>query len=209
MIALKPFYGFGALFATFALLVFGLGSFSRYELKRPLTALTSAIESSSNIVDQCDPKVTTNMHAQLVTYLAIEGYFRPEAFRAIEFALAALGARIGAQPVATIGIGQIAYSTFAKEYGQDQTLTSATTLREWIAVLEDDCNNVRILERIAQKDNALCSANGLPCFISSICLWHTGNRDVCLENTKYQAYVDDVVTTYALQMRMSRHPIRN
>jgi hypothetical protein len=207
MTVLKSLYGFAVLFATLALFVFGLGYFSRYELNRPSAALTSALESSSNVVDRCDPKVNANMRLRLVTYLAIEDYFRPEVLRKVEFMVAAFGARIGAQPVRTIGIGQIAYSTFAKEFIHDPTGPGVVGLTEWIALLHDDCNNVRILEKIAQKENSSCTGNEFICFISSICLWHAGSRDVCLKDAKYQSYMDDVITTYAQLLRMSRQSI--
>lgn len=204
MIVFKPLARLLAAFAALSLFVFAFGYLSRYELNRPSAALTSAIDASSKVVDRCDSDVTLAMRAKLVTYLAIEDYFRPAALRKIEFLVAALGAQFGMQPVRTIGIGQIAYTTYVNAHAGGTEGSAAISLKEWIDGLQDNCTNIRVLEKIAEEEAVQCAATEFVCFISSICLWHTGSFKACLQDTKYQAYVGDVVTTYAQLLRASR-----
>jgi hypothetical protein len=209
MIVFKPLIRLLAGLSLLSLFVFAFGYLSRDELDRASVALTTAIASSSELVDRCDSEVTRSMRAELVTYLAIEDYFRPNAVRKIEFLLAALGAQIGMRPVQTIGIGQIAYTTYVAAHADDAKRSGVASLINWIEELYDDCNNVRILEKIAERDIPQCAETNFVCFVSSICLWHTGSLGVCLQDTKYQAYVGDVVTTYARFLRVSQQQFKS
>ena len=192
-------------FATLTAFVFAFGYFSRYEFNRPSAALATAIDASSRVVDRCHPGVTSSMRSKLITYLAIEDYFRPAPLRKIEFMIAGLGAEIGVQPIQTIGIGQIAYKTYVEGRNVDTEASDSVTLRKWIDGLRDDCNNVRILENIAEQ--ARCSATEFACLLSSICLWHTGSSNACLQEMKYQDYVSNIITTYALLLQASGRSI--
>jgi hypothetical protein len=184
----------GAILALF-MCVYIIGNLSRQEISYSESRLNDTVDSAWNVVNKCGHEVEPRMRVALITYLAVEDYFRPAFVRRLEFLLASVGAHIGIRPVGTIGIGQISLDTYLAARSDNRNRDAAEQRKNWIIDLQNDCENVSILLETVNNARLSCSSSAFVCSMLDICVWHTGKPDRCWE-AKYRPYLEDVAITY-------------
>jgi len=176
--------------------VLAVGSLAREETHYSAFRMRDALQVARQVADGCSGDVQSGTRAALITYLAIEDYFRPPYIREFEFLLASLGSHLGIRMVKTIGIGQISFETYLTVRSDYVHNNYVELLMQWISELKNDCKNVLVLAASLQKNGLVCAKDDIMCSLMCACFWHTGKSDNCLWEAKYEAYLKNVVKIY-------------
>jgi hypothetical protein len=197
MTLLWPLSRAAAVVLALVICIFGVGALSRQEARHnSVFRLNDALSNARHLGDQCKADLAPGMQAALITYLAVEDYFRPYWVRRLEFWLAAAAARLGIRVVGTIGVGQISLETYLRVRANDPNENPAAQLTRWISDLQNDCENVSVLHELVKRNGLTCSLSDFACSVLYVCLWHTGESDGCRE-AKLTPYLDNVMITYS------------
>ncbi len=177
--------------------IFGVGTLSRQEtLHNSPFRLSDALSNARDVGDECKDHVAPGMRAALITYLAVEDYFRPPWLRRLEFWLASAAARLGIRIIGTLGVGQISLEKYLEVRAGDPNGTPSTQLTQWISDLQSDCANVSVLRDLAQRNGLSCVGGDSACAVLHVCFWHTGKPDSCRE-ARHQSYLSNIMIAHS------------
>lgn len=177
--------------------IFGVGTLSRQEaLHNSPFRLSDALSNARNVGDECKDRVAPGMRAALITYLAVEDYFRPPWVRRLESWLASVAARLGIKLIGTLGVGQISLEKYLEARANDLNGNSAAQLTQWISDLQSDCANVSVLRDLAQRNGLSCAGGDSACAVLYVCFWHTGKPDSCRE-ARHQSYLSNIMIAHS------------
>jgi hypothetical protein len=176
-----------------AMLAVSLGWLFASDVGSPAARLDGAIARSNAAIDACASTVHPEKRDGLQAYLAIEDFFRPAYARAAEFLLARIGARVGLDPVATLGIAQISRQTYLSIV--EDGGVAAGEGQGWPGSLRDDCTSIAVLQLYADKHGVSCNGGDVQCAVLFACFWHTGRADSCAKRKDDLAYLANLLAT--------------